>query len=262
MSALAPPARALTPHQRDAYARDGFLVVRGLFAPAEMALVAMEAERLLGRDDLKDANNIRCRWKDHADTGACLFECFDPVADISPICAALARDPRLVGALSELYGERAHPFKDKLIFKPPGAKGYDLHQDYIGWESFPETFDTAAVAIDPGARANGATEAFPGVHARGYLSPKDGEYHALSVDAVDESAGVFLELEPGDVAIFGCFAPHRSAPNCSAHWRRLLYLSYNADSDGGDQRERHYAEFHTWLKKKYAEYGKTETYFR
>jgi hypothetical protein len=48
MSALAPPVSAPTDQQRSAYARDGYIVVRGLFAPAEMALAAMEAERLLG----------------------------------------------------------------------------------------------------------------------------------------------------------------------------------------------------------------------
>jgi hypothetical protein len=260
MSIAAP--RTLTPHHRRTYEQDGYVVVRGLFSPLEMAVVALEAERLLGLDHLKDTKNIRCRWQNHVGTGECLFETFDPVADISSVCNNLARDPRLVGVISELYGEPALLFKDKLIFKPPGAKGYDLHQDYIGWPGFPETFLTAAVAIDPCGRDNGATEVFPGYHTGGYLSPKDGEYHSLSASEVDESKGVFLELEPGDVAIFGCFVPHRSAPNRSGSWRRLLYLSYNANSDGGDQRDAHYAEFHTWLKKKYAEYGKTETYFR
>jgi len=262
MSAVAHANRRVTSDQRRAFADDGFLVVRGLFDPAEMAVAAMECERLLGRADLKDTNNIRCRWKDHAGTGECLFECFDPVADISPVCAALARDPRLVGVVSELYGEPARLFKDKLIFKPPGAKGYDLHQDFIGWPNFPESFVTAAVAIDPCGRDNGATEAFSGYHRRGYLSPKDGDYHNVPPGAVDETAGVMLELEPGDVAIFGCFVPHRSAPNTSGGSRRLLYLSYNAESDGGDRRDAHYAEFHAWLKTKYAEYGKRDTYFR
>lgn len=262
MSAVKDARHRLTAAQRRQFADDGYMVVRGLFEPVEMAVAAMEAERLLGRDDLKHTNNIRCRWKDHAGTGECLFECFDPVADISPVCGALARDPRLIDLVSELYGEPAHLFKDKLIFKPPGAKGYDLHQDFISWPNFPETFLTAAVAIDPCGRDNGATEVFPGYHARGYLSPRDGDYHNTPTDAVKDSAGVFLELEPGDVALFGCFVPHRSAANASARWRRLLYLSYNADSDGGDRRDAHYAEFHTWLKKKYAEYGKHETYFR
>jgi ectoine hydroxylase-related dioxygenase (phytanoyl-CoA dioxygenase family) len=243
MAAVAEHPAVLTSAQRGAYQEQGFLVVRGLFSLAEMALVAIEAERLLERTDLKDTNNLRCRWQNHVDTGECLFETFDPVIDLSPLCGQLARDPRLLGLVAELYGEPAYLFKDKLIFKPPGAKGYDLHQDYISWPSFPHTFVTAVVAIDPAGRDNGATEVFPGYHTRGCLTPEDGDYHPLPLDAVDEAAGVVLELEPGDVAVFGCFVPRRSAPNRSDGWRRMLYLSYNADSDGGETRDAHYAEF-------------------
>jgi hypothetical protein len=39
-------------------------------------------------------------------------------------------------------------------------------------------------------------------------------------------------------------------------------LSYNRASDGGEQRDAHYRQFHAWLKKKYAEYGRGNVYFR
>ena len=44
--------------------------------------------------------------------------------------------------------------------------------------------------------------------------------------------------------------------------RRQLYLSYNALSDGGEQREQRHTEFRVRLRKKYAEYGKTHAYFQ
>lgn len=262
MQALSRASSTINSKQLKQYQDDGFLVVRGLFEPAEMAMASMEADRLLDQVNLQDTKNIRCRWQNHVETGECLFETFDPVSDLSPLCNQLARDGRLLALMADLYGETAHLFKDKLIFKPPGAKGYDLHQDYIGWRGFPETFATAVVAIDACGKDNGATEVFPGYHKRGYLSPRDGDYHPVPAGMVMESEGVFLEMEPGDVTVFGCFVPHRSAPNRTDRWRRLLYLSYNAASDGGDRWAAHYNEFHDWLKKKYAEYGKHETYFR
>lgn len=137
-----------------------------------------------------------------------------------------------------------------------------LHQDYISWRSFPTTFVTAIVAIDPSSAENGATEVFPGYHTKGSLTPKDGQYHQLPDDAVDASTGVVLDLAPGDVAVFSGYTPHRSGPNRSQQWRRLLYLSYNAMSDGGEQRDAHYEEFRSWLQDRYAEYGKTSTLFR
>jgi hypothetical protein len=244
------------------YADEGFLVVRGVFPGGEIAALSAEAERLYRRDDLIDSNNIRCRWQNHYQTGECRFDCFDPVIDLSPEFERIARSPQMLDLVGRLYGERACLFKDKLIFKPPGAEGYRLHQDYIAWESFPKSFVTAILAIDSCDRDNGATEVFRGYHRRGYLSPMDGMYHHLADDAVDPSAGAILELEPGDVAVFGAYTPHRSSANRSNRPRRLLYLSYNAFSDGGEQRERHYAEFAGWLKDRYAEYGRTLTYFR
>jgi ectoine hydroxylase-related dioxygenase (phytanoyl-CoA dioxygenase family) len=194
-------------------------------------------------------------------TGECTFETFDPVVDIGPVCRRLALDPRLLAVLRGLYGEPASLFKDKLIYKPPGVKGYGLHQDWIAWDGFPRSFLTVLIPIDAADRDNGCTVVYPGYHTSGPLAPPDGHYHELSAATVDESRAVPLELRPGDVAVFGGFTPHRSDPNRSARWRRQLYLSYNALSDGGEQREKHYREFHAWLRKKYAEHGKTDTYF-
>jgi ectoine hydroxylase-related dioxygenase (phytanoyl-CoA dioxygenase family) len=174
----------------------------------------------------------------------------------------LAVDPGLLAAVSALYGEPACLFKDKLIYKPPGAKGYGLHQDYIAWPTFPKTFMTVLVPLDPCDADNGCTEVYTGYHRQGCMSPPDGDYHELPADSVDRARAVNLVLEPCDVAFFGGFTPHRSAPNRSDRWRRQLYLSYNALSDGGHLRDTHYRAFHQWLVGKYAQYGKTEVYFR
>jgi 2-aminoethylphosphonate dioxygenase len=257
--------QAITARPLDArvqYQEDGFLTVRGVFTAGEISALAAEAERLYLLSDLIDTDNIRCRWQNHFQTGECRFDGFDPVIDLSPACERLARSPRLLDLVGQLYGERACLFKDKLIFKPPGAEGYRLHQDYIAWDSFPTSFLTAIVAIDACDAENGATEVFRGHHLRGSMSPRDGMYHHLPDGSVDAAAGVVLNLAPGDVAVFSGYTPHRSSPNISRRTRRLLYLSYNAFSDGGEQRDSHYAEFAGWLKDRYAEYGRTMTYFR
>jgi ectoine hydroxylase-related dioxygenase (phytanoyl-CoA dioxygenase family) len=261
MSTAAPSEAGVTAEQVASYHEDGFLIVREVFSPEEIAALAAEATTLYGRAELIDKQNIRCRWSDHCESGECRFDCFDPVIDIGPVCRYFAYDRRIFDCLRAIYDDKAFLFKDKLIFKPPGATGYALHQDYIGWREFPESFITVIVAIDPTDAGNGATEVFPGYHQQGYLSAMDGEYHQLPPDAVDASLGVVLDLAPGDMAMFGGFTPHRSAPNNSDRWRRQLYLSYNAGRDGGDQRDAHYRQFHEWLVKKYAEYGKTGVWF-
>jgi len=248
--------------QRDRYDQDGYLILRGFFTPTQIAPAATEAEGLLRRTELIHTDNLRCRWQTDAQTSACIFDAFDPIADLSPACGRLATDPRLLAAVGALYGEEACLFKDKLIFKPPGCKGYALHQDFIAWPHFPRSFLTVVVPLDPATRENGCTEVFAAYHQGGCMLPEDGEYHELTPDSVDPARSVKLELDVGDIAIFSAFTPHRSGPNTTGAYRRQLYLSYNALSDGGPQRDRHYAKFIPWLREKYAQHGKTGVYFR
>jgi 2-aminoethylphosphonate dioxygenase len=244
------------------FAAEGYGIVRGLFSPAEIAELDEDARRLLSRTDLIDMNNLRCRWQQDVETDACVFDCFDPVTDLSPAVDRLARDSRIEQLVAAVYGEPGHLFKDKLIFKPPGASGYAMHQDYIAWPTFPRSFLTVVVPIDAADKMSGCIQVFPGYHDRGCLTPEDGDYHELPAGSVDEVCAVDLCLEPGDVAFFGGFMPHRSAPNRSRSSRRQLYLSYNAHSELGDYRTQHYVEFERWLREQYAKYGRNEVYFK
>jgi 2-aminoethylphosphonate dioxygenase len=246
---------------RTNYDEDGFVIVRGVFRPEEISRLAAEADRLLGRTDLIDKLNLRCRFQGNCAGGDCVFETFDPIIDLSSAIRELALDSRILDLLAALLVEEACLFKDKLIFKPPGALGYGLHQDYIAWTGFPRSFLTVLLPIDATNGENGCTEVFAGLHRKGSLSPEDGDYHELPDDVLRDAPPVPLELQPGDLAVFGGFTPHRSAANRSGGWRRQLYLSYNAISDGGEQRAAHYREFHRFLRRKYAEYGLTDTYF-
>jgi ectoine hydroxylase-related dioxygenase (phytanoyl-CoA dioxygenase family) len=255
-------ATAVADPLRKVYEQNGFIVLRRLFPADLIREAAADADRLLAEyRHLVSVKNIRCRWQDNVFTGECQFDAFDPVIDLSPVCGRLARDPRLLDALRSVYGEPACLFKDKLIFKQPGAKGYKPHQDWIAWDRFPRSFLSVLVPLDPADEANGCTIVYPGYHRAGPLVPADGSYHDLPPELVDESAAVPLVLEPGDVAVFGGFTPHRSNPNLSDRPRRQLYFSYTRKSDGGELRDVHYRNFRAWLTKKYAEYGKTDTYF-
>jgi len=195
--------------------------------------------------------NLRCRFMAHHATGERLFECFDPVIDIAPEVRRVANNERLLQILSEIYGGRAYLFKDKLIFKPPGALGYPLHQDYISWPEFPKSFLTVVIPLDAADEVNGCTVVYAGYHQTGLLTPADGKFHPVPRELVNERHRIPLELQPGDIALFSGFTPHESNPNRSDVARRQLYLSYNSEDDGGDQREAHYQQFHRWLQEKY-----------
>lgn len=236
----------LTPQQIAFYRDQGYLILRNVFSGDEIAAASAECDHLLTMKELIHPHNIRVRYKVVEGSDQIAFDVFDPVFDIAPVMASLARDARMIDALSDLFGERACQYKEKLIYKCPGAHGATLHQDWISWPSFPISYTATIIAIDRFDEENGYTEVFPRCHHHGYLSPKDGMHHLLTLDQLPYKDAVPLDLEPGDVAIFPGFTPHRSAPNRSNRWRRGLFTSYNAFSHGGEQRDAHYAEYNVW----------------
>ena len=254
--------KVLTYEQIQAYHDDGYLILRNVFSQDKMALLGEEGDRIaVEHADLIDSKNMRVRFRPHVVTSAPVFEVFDPIADLSSLAYEVAHDPHLFEILCDIYGEPAELFKEKLIYKQAGAIGATLHQDWIGWPGFPESFLTVLVAIDSFMQENGATEVYPGLHKNGYLSPKDGQHHLLSADAMGVEP-VPLLLEPGDIAIFGCFTPHKSAANTSPKSRRGYFISYNARSDGGDQYQKHYREFHDWIRGKSPIEVREQLFFR
>jgi 2-aminoethylphosphonate dioxygenase len=244
------------------YHERGFVLLRSFFEPHVVRAIADDAARLWNDEKgIIARENLRCRYMSHHVSGESLFECFDPIIDLSACMASAARDERLLEILGAIYDERAHLFKDKLIFKPAGAHGYPLHQDYIAWESFPKSFLTVLIPIDAATEKNGCTVVYDGYHKSGLFTPADGKFYPTPRECVSENRRVALEMQPGDIAIFHGFTPHESNPNKSSLARRQLYLSYNADRDGGEQREAHYREFHSWLKTKYPPQSGKDWYF-
>lgn len=240
----------------------GFVLLRSFFEPRFMDELAADAARLWNNEKkLICRANLRCRYMPHHQSGEPLFECFDPIIDLSPSMAQAARDAKLIKVLEAIYGEPAHLFKDKLIFKPAGALGYPLHQDYIAWKNFPKSFLTVLIPIDAATEQNGCTIVYEGRHQEGLFTPSDGQFHPTPRACVSESQRVALEMQPGDIAIFDGFTPHESNANQTANPRRQLYLSYNAHRDRGDRRADHYREFHDWLQTKYPPQNGKEWYF-
>src|SRR5262249_411236 len=141
------------------YKFEGYLIVRGLFDAQEIDRLGQDVDRVCWEHaDLIHADNMRVRLKQHFATNETTVEVFDPIADLSPFPHAFAHEPRILDRLHDLYGEPAELFKEKLIYKAPGAIGATLHQDWIAWPGFPESFLTVLVAIDPFTAESGATE--------------------------------------------------------------------------------------------------------
>lgn len=230
-SALHTPARA-------SFESRGFVTHASLFSGSDLEAIAS------GVDQLQAWPEAPGRWMQYFDPAPDTPEGrrlnrIENFAPYHPGLDAILRGPALLGVASELLGEPAALFKDKINLKLPGGGGFDPHQDaQAGWSRYAEVFVTAAVAIDPATPRNGCLELARWPHRRELIGslwqPLTGE----------ELTGIPFEplpMQPGDAVFFDAYLPHRSGPNRTDHARRVLYVTYNRASEG-DHREQYYTD--------------------
>jgi hypothetical protein len=224
-------ATILTREQVREYRQKGYLILQRVFDVGSVNAWRTECDRLL-RLGLEDEHNLRTIIRPDL-SGKKLVERFDPVLDLSPVFKRLSKEERILGPLRELYQDDMLLFKDKIIFKLPGAPGYPMHQDYSWWQGFPRDLVNVLISIDGSDATNGAIEIISGYHNRLLSTP--GELRQMSDDEakqIEPNHAEVIRAQPGDVLIFDCLTPHRSGPNESNRSRRHLYLTYSAGKYG------------------------------
>jgi len=218
----------LTEAQVTEFRATGFVVVRQLFNREEMQDIAAYTNELQswpetpGRHMMyfeKDVN----RQKRILNRMENFLPYHEPLRQI-----CLGR--RMAGSVAQLFGETAVLFKDKINFKLPGGEGFTPHQDVqAGWSRYCSIHITAMVSIDRSTKENGCLEVAPRFHDKGLIGS---EWTPLSDEDLEGMDFSFVETEPGDAIFFDSFAPHRSAPNLTENSRRVLYITYNKQSEG------------------------------
>lgn len=200
---------------------EGWVLFPAFLGTGEVAALAEEAERLLADCDLFEQRGAVPNSPTRNDR-------LDPVIDLSPAFADLARSPHLMAVVSAALGGEAQLMKDKFIAKPPGAAGYGAHQDGAYWPGMGldvGRFLTAVLFLDDSPAEKGAIECAPGHHARLLTDPE-------SVADVDEGGLApfqIVEAKAGDLLLIHALTPHRSGPNRSGAMRRALMFTYGVD---------------------------------
>jgi ectoine hydroxylase-related dioxygenase (phytanoyl-CoA dioxygenase family) len=200
---------------------NGWCLVPGFLDPGELTALRAEADRLFRDKALFEKRGAVPNSTTRSDR-------LDPVIDVSPTFAALARDSQLLAVISDAIGGEPQLMKDKFIAKPPGAPGYGAHQDAAYWPGLgvdPSRFLTAIIFLDDATAEKGAIECAPGFHGRLLTDPNE------IADPDEAALGDFtmIEAKAGDLLLLHSLTPHRSGSNRSGDMRRALLFTYGVD---------------------------------
>ena len=227
----------LSKEQIEQFHRDGFLVVRGMYNDEEMKEISQWTQEVATSPE--KPGHYMMYFESSKQDGSRIISRIEDFVSFHEGFARLITRRRMQQAVSDLFGEPAVLFKDKINFKLPGGDGFKEHQDVqAGWDDYGKLHITAMIAIDETNAENGSVEMIPGMHKQGLL----GKMWAPLTDEDTANASYQpVHCKPGDAVFFDSYAPHRSLPNKTDQSRRVLYITFNGASDG-DNRAQYYAD--------------------
>ncbi len=218
------------------FEQDGFLIVRGMYGPEEMATLSTWTDEIASYPEVPGTYMMYFE-ESLVEPGKRLLSRIENYCPYHSGFAGLLNGEDLLERVGELFGEPAVLFKDKINFKLPGGGSFEAHQDVqAGWDAYASRHISVLISIDPANRENGCLELASGYHKQGML----GESWCPLQERTDIEFFP-CQTEPGDVVFFDSYTPHRSGPNLSAKQRRALYVTYNCLSEG-DHRTQYYAD--------------------
>ncbi|HUA54255.1 MAG TPA: phytanoyl-CoA dioxygenase family protein [Candidatus Sulfotelmatobacter sp.] len=231
----------------DDYRRRGVAVVRGVFAPAEIAALAaafdrIHAEAIAHPRSWRHGNRLIRLGTDPALGKIVRLVQWPSYAD--PVLDGFRLDRRMFDLVAPLIGRDIKQIINQMHWKPPGAAAAEFayHQDIRfrrprGAYREPRTaYVQTGIAIDAHRLDNGAMMVCPESHRLDELALGHAGPILDSAMAADDLVRVGLDptraepllLEPGDVALWNLFTVHGSGPNRSATDRRFYINGYVA----------------------------------
>lgn len=269
---LTPPLRDATERYQvrvDDYVRfrrDGFLIVRGLVSPQEIAELRRHTEDLM-QGKLPEQRLTMAERDVSRDGGVTVQGLEKPPEHLSPEQKAqyflrvhmLHRKlelheryllhPRVLDVLEVLIGPDVLALQSMLFLKPPGKPGQGWHQDSYYIPTHPDTLCGAWIAIDDCDEQNGAMWFAKGsghepvyppcpevAYGFGDKMVSDIQYVKGVSDPVDENNmltrvadrydQVLAIMKAGDVAFFNGHVLHRSKQNWSRDRYRRSFVGH------------------------------------
>ncbi|WP_158971013.1 phytanoyl-CoA dioxygenase family protein [Chachezhania sediminis] len=253
-----PVTRTAARQAAEQYREEGYAVLRQFIDGDALIALKAETDRIYA-EALKHHHtwrhgNLCFEILPEADFGARYVIQAYWISWMSDHFEKLRRSDDYFTLLEPILGRDIRQVAQQIHWKPPGAglTGYRFHQDIRFRDSRNSYVDIVAstvntgLAIDPSTRENGCLQVVPGSHRSAYLGlSDDGDGQImkgltakdeLRVAGIDPDSIVWLEQDPGDIAIWSLMTVHGSLPNMSRQDRAFAISSYvnAANTDRGE----------------------------
>jgi ectoine hydroxylase-related dioxygenase (phytanoyl-CoA dioxygenase family) len=215
-----------------AFERDGFAVVENLLTPEELARYGGAVDRAVARRNRGDKRPLAEKTLYEQSFIQCM-RLWEDDPEVRP----LSFHPRVGAAAAALLGARAvRLWQDQALYKEPGGRQTDAHQDHPFWPIREPDLVSAWIPFDGSTRAGGGTGYVPGSHRSGLhrfvdithlLHPEP--YDLLADPAIADVAPVWVEAPPGSVVFHHALTVHLAGANTTDRTRRVFTAVYMAD---------------------------------
>lgn len=240
----------VTRAMREAFERDGYLIMPSVFHSDEVQRMAEEAdfilELVINSSLCNDRQSGRLDIRQTA-SRKMIVRKIQPIIDLSLVLAKFSIDQRLLGPMEEFMGDTPVLMEEKLNYKQPVSVEYDfrvppdddrfpIHNDwaYYKMTGYPSSIISSALTIDESRSDNGPIQVFPGSHRKHVEHDRVRNGLEVPTGTVSPNDAVPVLAPAGSVMFFHSQLIHTSTPNTSNGSRRMLiYSHYPASADMG-----------------------------
>ncbi len=220
----------LTQEVVERFDRDGYVATDGLLGSDEIDRFGVAIDRAVAGRTAGDERALADKTSYEQSFVQCM-RLWETDRDVAP----LTFHPALAEAAAQLLQvDRVRIWQDQALYKEPGGRITDAHQDATFWPIGETPLVSAWIPLDGSTREGGAVGYVPGSHKLGPLKTvnlmKTSEaYDILNDPLLEGRSPDYLEAPKGSVVWHHGMTVHAALANRSTETRRAFTVVYIAD---------------------------------